>query len=146
MNSPEYVLIRRMSATATFTAMTMALTLAGMLAACSPAGDTSDLAIRPSSGITEGDSGLLTGILRHELGCTFIDSKANGYVVPVFTERTASWSGDMLTFSGTLRTLGKVSAGDTVELGGGEAQGIAEDWTIPEGCRTYGTFWIVAGS
>lgn len=135
------MVFQRKSVTATF----MALALAGMLAACSPVGGTSDLAIRPGSAGTEGDSGLVTGVLRHELGCTFIDSTTNGYVVPVFAERTASWSGDTLTFSGTLRTLGKVSVGDTVELGGGETQGIAEDWTIPEGCRAYGTFWIVAG-
>lgn len=121
------------------------LVLTEALSACSPGGDTSDLALRPSSGSTEGDSALLTGVLRHEDGCTFVDSTAGGPVVPVFAEGTASWSGETLKFSGASIGVGKAVAGDTVNLGGGGAQGIAEDWSIPEACRSYGTYWIVAG-
>lgn len=122
-----------------------ALVLTVTLAACSPSGDTSDLAIRPSSGSAGGDSALLTGVLRHQDGCTFVDPTASGPVVPVFAEGTVSWSGDTLTFSGALSSEGKMVAGDTVSLSGGAAQGIAEDWSIPDGCRTYSTFWHVAG-
>lgn len=122
-----------------------ALVLTLALTACSPSSDTSDLAIRPSSGSTEGDSALLTGVLRHQDGCTFVDSTAGAPVVPVFAEGTVSWSGDTLTFSGALSAEGKAVAGDTVSLAGGAAQGMAEDWSVPDGCRAYGTFWHVAG-
>lgn len=136
--------VRRQTVTPAFLVLAV-LALTGMLAGCSPAGVTSELAIRPSSGSAEGDAALLTGVLRHEDGCTFVDSTAGGPVAPVFAEGTASWSGDTLTFSGALSATGKAVAGDTVSLGGSAAQGIAEDWSIPDGCRAYGTFWNVAG-
>ena len=129
----------------TAAAAVSALLLTVIVAACSSAGDSSELVIRPSSGNTEGDSALLTGVLRHEDGCTFVDSAASGPVVPVFADGTASWSGDTLTFSGALSAQGTAAVGDTVGLGGGVAQGIAEAWSIPEGCRVYSTFWNVAG-
>lgn len=88
---------------------------------------------------------MLTGILRQEHGCTFVDATPNGSVVPVFAEGTAAWSDGTLTFSGTLSAMDKAVAGDTVNLAGGQAQGIAQDWKIPDGCHAYGTFWIVSG-
>ncbi|WP_315914713.1 hypothetical protein [Arthrobacter sp. lap29] len=121
------------------------LMVTGTLAACAPGGESSTLAMRPATTSTEGDSALLTGVLRHEDGCTFVDSAAGEAVVPVFAEDTAAWSGGTLTFSGALSATDKAVAGDTVNLAGGQAQGIAQDWKIPDGCRAYGSFWIVSG-
>lgn len=106
-------------------------------------GDTSDIAIRPSTGVAAGDSALLEGVLVHEGGCTVIRAD-HGDFVPVFAEGDAAWDDDTFTFRSATGTIDTAVAGDTVRLGGGEWSGaITSDMSVPGRCLQF-ALWNVA--
>ena len=116
------------------------LATSATLVGCAPAGDTSDLAMRPATADTTAPSALLEGVLHRDAGCTFVVRTDGTTVVPVFERGDAAWVNDALVLTGD--GTASARAGDTVSLGGASAPyGVTTDMTIPPGCREYNEFW-----
>lgn len=126
------------------TAAITCLLIATSLAACTPQGDVSEIAVQPSNGGEGADSALLDGVLRRDGGCTYIQRDTGESIVPVFHEGDASWVGDDLVFTGAAIDLVSATEGERITFAGSAVPGgPTDEMTVPDGCRDFTAFWNV---
>lgn len=109
------------------------LAIAGLLTGCLPTGGP--VATRHGTGANM--DALLTGTLRLNEECAWIETEDGGYI-PVFELGVARYEAGRLVYGR------HYADGDAIEIGGGETNDDSgADWYIPSGCPDL-KLWVAA--
>ncbi len=114
--------------------------IAGLVSAQQPTvGRAEDVAVF-SPPLTGRKNDLISGEIRREAGCTYLDATDGRRWIPLFPDLGTRWDGDSLRVEGNRYLLGTTThlRGEIVKL---PVEGY--DAVVPGGCRDTGLYFLV---